>query len=244
MQRIPLLLLLILCGCAERPKPVAPVKPSPIAPVRPSPVAPSPSGSGSVRGRVTFEGALPAIVQPSTDEYAIPPLVVDPKTRAIQWAVIRVLDVKVPELPGPNKTASILMRNFRFEPHVLLIAPSTPVLVRSIEGLHHLHRRRKYGVEFDEDFKKGYTIPAKDLSEPEIIPIGCDVHKVMFGFIVVHDPRLAAITGPDGKFSIESLPAGRHKISFFHRIQEVVQEVTIEPDKTADLGDIVLREVR
>ena len=59
----------------------------------------------------------------------------------------------------------------------------------------------------------------KQFRTPEImIPVECDVHDWMMGYIGVVDHPFFAVTGSDGSFEISGLPAGDYVIEAWHEL--------------------------
>ncbi len=64
----------------------------------------------------------------------------------------------------------------------------------------------------------------------ERIRVGCDVHKWMSGWIVVAKHPYYAVTGKDGAFRFEDVPAGNHTVEIWHeKLGKKQAEVTVAP---------------
>ena len=70
---------------------------------------------------------------------------------------------------------------------------------------------------------------AKSFAEEEIgIQIRCDVHFWMAGFVHVLAHPFFAVTGDDGTFTIEDLPAGTYTLEMWHeKLGTQTQTVTV-----------------
>ena len=76
----------------------------------------------------------------------------------------------------------------------------------------------------------------KPLRRAGLMRLGCDVHVWMRGFVFVARAGRAVVTGPDGRFALEGLPAGRHVVAFWHeRLGERRAEIVVAPGKSATL---------
>jgi len=49
-----------------------------------------------------------------------------------------------------------------------------------------------------------------------VVPVRCDVHAWMSGYIAVESHPFSGVTGADGTFSLEGLPAGEYEIEAWH----------------------------
>ncbi len=62
----------------------------------------------------------------------------------------------------------------------------------------------------------------------ERIRVGCDVHKWMGAWIVVAEHPYYAVTGKDGTFRLDNVPAGTHTVKIWHeKLGKQEKEVTV-----------------
>jgi plastocyanin len=174
-------------------------------------------------------------------------LIVDPQTRGIKWAVIRVMGAKAPREPE-QKTVEITQEGCVFSPRIVVIAPGSNVDILNPEKIpHNAHLIPLDGINstycriMPANEIRMTIKGAKYFAEPELIRLQCDIHPWMRGFVVVHDPRFAAITAEDGKFEIKNIPAGKYKVLFNHDLGEQEKEFEIKKDETTDAGEILFK---
>ena len=115
------------------------------------------------------------------------------------------------EPPGPSDQVFC-----RYEPHVLVVPLATPVLFENSDPfMHNVHFYcRKNPAE-------NFGIPAHGEKEVEFrfeerIRVRCDVHPWMDSWVIATDNPFHALTGPDGSFRIEGIPAGEYEVRFWH----------------------------
>lgn len=185
---------------------------------------------GSLTGQVIYNGPVPApkmtpvppaaIAQCKCPAVADESLVVDPATKGLKWAIIRIQDVTPKDVPPkPAKPYSIDQNGCTFTPHVVVVPPNTDLeILNPAKIAHNIHTTPYDSADPAQNQAAlgDLTYKAKWLKDPDIIEIKCDIHSWMKGFIVCHDPRYCAISGTDGKFEIKNLPAGKYKVNIFH----------------------------
>ena len=115
--------------------------------------------------------------------------------------------------PAPGPSDQVFCR---YEPHVLVVPLGTPVLFKNSDPfMHNVHFYcRKNPAE-------NFGIPAHGQKEIEFrfeerIRVRCDVHPWMDSWVIATDNPFQALTGPDGSFRIEGIPAGEYEVRFWH----------------------------
>jgi hypothetical protein len=111
-------------------------------------------------------------------------------------------------------------------------------ITNSDPTLHNIHATPKINTEFNtgqpiEGMKTTHTF-----DRPEVmVPFKCDVHGWMNAYVGVLEHPYFAVTGTDGKFSLETLPAGTYTIEAWHeRLGAQQQMVTIGEKETKDIA--------
>jgi plastocyanin len=214
------------------------------------------AGEGTLTGMVKYDGDAPKpkMINIAPDKAAGCPhgeradesLVVDPATKGIMWAVIRIMDVKAGDPPAAD--AKIDQGGCKFTPRVVVVAPGSNLDVLNPDKLpHNVHTIPLDGTNIPinrmmtPNDEKLTVKGSKHLAEAELIQIQCDIHPWMKGFVVVHDPRFAAVTGADGKFEIKGIPPGKYKVMINHDLGEQEKEIEIK-EGANDLGEILFKQ--
>jgi hypothetical protein len=87
------------------------------------------------------------------------------------------------------------------------------------------------------------------------MPVVCNIHPWMKGYILSLDHPYVAVTGDDGTFEIKDIPAGQHEFQFWHEsgyLKNVAlkgattdargrAKLKIAAGQTLDLGDIKVK---
>jgi plastocyanin len=216
------------------------------------------AGEGTLKGAVKYDGdppppkiaQLPADKKDEChcDQQATDELVVDKKTKGIRWAIVRIMGVKAPPPEKPFAEASIDQQGCRFVPHVVIIPPGTTLNVLNADKINHnFHTTPLDGANpgvnrmMQPDEQKMPLKGSKFFAESDLIKVQCDVHPWMSAFLVVHDPRFAAITGEDGSFEIRNIPAGKYDLSVFHELGEKKQNIEIKGGQTTEVGEVLFK---
>lgn len=191
---------------------------------------------GTLNGRVTFEGAPPAVesVEVKSDvlvcgTHKEVSKIMLGENKGIANAVVKILGVKGPAAPGKSSLDQV---HCEFVPHVqALPAGSTLVITSSDSVLHNAHAFNEDGTTA---FNVAVPIPGmemnKKLEKPGILKLRCDAgHTWMSAYILVLD-EVFAMTDAHGNFSIENLPAGKYEI-------EIWQEWLGKTRQTVEIKD-------
>ena len=193
--------------------------------------------TGSITGLVTMDSPP----SPSTLEVTADPAVCGdtvPNEEIIADAAGHVANavVTVAGVPWPAEAGPPMVNNIGcvFAPHVQ-IAPTRSQLEITSEDdtLHSTH-------SYDDRGRTGFNIAmpfsgmkvSRPLRRPGVERLECDSHGWMRGWIVVSND-LGAVSGLDGSFTIEGVPAGDHELSIWHeRLGGRPQTVTVVAGET------------
>ena len=131
--------------------------------------------------------------------------------------------------PWPSVVAQ---RNIQFIPFVLIVPVGAQVSFPNQDKVrHHVYSFSKakrfelklYGREEDRTVL---------FDKPGPVPLGCNIHDLMTGFVMVVDTPFAAQTDAAGRASLVNLPAGNARLRVWHPYAqapdgEIVQTVAV-----------------
>ncbi|HEX7226992.1 MAG TPA: hypothetical protein VF353_04390 [Candidatus Binatia bacterium] len=216
--KVPRLLILILitfnAGIATAESPHFHVSPAPLV-----------SSNGQLQGAVLLSGKyqrpapLKVVKSRSFCGLTVPneTLLVDPGGGVRNAVVIlRPLDRTVNVKPG-----SILLDNKRcaFTPHVQIAGIGSELLLKNSDPiLHTVHARLGKETLFNVGLPQWRQV-SKVLDRLGVIRIDCDVlHTWMSAAVVVVSTPYAAVTGEDGSFIMDEIPAGKYTVEIWHEV--------------------------
>jgi len=215
---------LALAGCGGGPEPPAPSEGDQEAPQTGT------TGSGTISGVINFSGTAaenePILMDAEpicAEQYpdgAVQETVVANSNATLQNVFVYVKG-GLPDREWPVSSEGVLLdqSGCRYHPHVLGIQAGQTLIIRNSDGiLHNIHpmpvnnRPFNLGQPVEMDSEKSFTTPEV------MIPVECDVHDWMLGYIGVLSHPFFAVSGSDGSFSISGLPAGDYVVEAWHEL--------------------------
>jgi plastocyanin len=148
-------------------------------------------------------------------------------------AVVTVTGIKA---PAPAE-ALVTNEKCRFVPRVSTLRPNGTVRMSSKDSV--LHTMHAAAVDGRALFNISLPLPNMILSRPVDAPgtvtLSCSTHTWMRGYLFVTD-ELSAISGPDGKFRIEGVPAGTVELRLWHEtLKSASVKVVVKEGATASV---------
>ncbi len=194
--------------------------------------------AGSVTGIVTTAAKGLAPVRVTIDqkvcgnELPDQAIVVDARGRLAN-AVVVLTGVKRPAAAETTITND----KCAFAPRVQIVRPNANVKTTSKDPiLHTTHAQTENGRTL---FNVALPIPGLTITKPAgaagNVRLVCNTHPWMRGWMVVTD-EAAAVTGADGRFTIDNVPPGTYELRLWHEsLKSAPQKITVTGGKTTDL---------
>lgn len=130
----------------------------------------------------------------------------------------------------PKETAVMDQVNLRFVPHVLPVLAGTKVIFPNRDKIRH----SVFSVGKVKKFDFGTYPPGTEKSitcdKPGVIPILCYVHHDMSAYIIVLKTPYFSLTSNEGEYTINNVPSGNYKLSFWHEDFEIETEEIFIPE--------------
>jgi plastocyanin len=116
----------------------------------------------------------------------------------------------------------------KFAPRALVVRRNATVQFPNADAIYHNVFSVSGANRFDLGLYRGGAAREKKFEEPGLVRVYCNIHPQMVGFVMVVDSGFAAVTGPDGSFRFEGVPAGPLTLKVWHEeTGEVRAPVTV-----------------
>jgi len=212
-----------------------------------SPAAPPQAivkGHGIIRGRVTFDG-VPPVMKEIANDHCRPdaPKLTEETVIVSRDGGLKNVVVSIEGLGAMDGAtlppARLDQVDCRYVPHVLGLCAGQQLVVRSSDPTLHnvqlngaLNRPQNFGMT-----GAGVEKTVKDLTQPEVVPVRCDVHPWMLAYVAVFDNPYFAVTPDGGAFEIKDLPPGRYTLVAWHELYgRLEQSILVNDEKPLDVS--------
>ena len=207
--------------------------------------------AANISGKIKFAGTAPKVkvISVTSDAYCSKQhdkaqikgeeVVVNPNKTLSNVLVYVKKGLEGRSFAAPKESAVLNQRGCWYEPHVIAVMVAQPLIVRnSDDTLHNIHAVPKINQGFN------FAQPTKGMESTKIfdkeevmIPVKCDVHSWMGGYIGVISNPYFMVTGKDGSFSLKNLPPGQYEIEAWHEKFGVqTQSVTVAAKESKTLN--------
>ncbi len=186
--------------------------------------------AGSIAGRVTFKGEVPAavVLRMGSDQACVQGSGPNPVSDAVlvtsdgglQNVFVYVKEGLDPaygfDLPaGP---AVLDQKGCRYTPHVMGVRVGQPLeIVNSDPTMHNVHALPNTNPEFNAGQPIQGIRTTKTFNSPDVmVRFKCDVHSWMAAYVGVVAHPYFAVTTEDGRFDLRNLPPGTYTLEAWH----------------------------
>jgi len=200
-----------------------------------------PAGSSaSVKGTVKFEGTAP---KPSRIDMSQDPLctkahptpattedVVVGTSGGLANVVVYVSDgLTSHDFQPPQQPAVLEQKGCQYKPHVLALEANQPLdVVNSDETTHNIHPSPNNNREWNMTQPHGVPLEKTFAREEIAIPVKCNIHPWMKGYIAVFKHPYFAVTDKNGNFELKDVPPGTYTITAWQeKLGTQIQKVTV-----------------
>jgi plastocyanin len=227
------------------------------------------AGWGSLQGRFVLDGSAPEFppVDASKDAYCVEHQPVNEHVVVGDDGGLAnvVLYIRLgrrdkiephPDYAAALKEPATLDNKYcAFHPHVTLVRTGQTLVIKNSDQTGHNTNLRlvkngatnttiEAGSETQRSLTKAEAIP---------LPVDCNIHPFMHGYVLVQDHPYMAVSSEDGTFEIENIPAGKYEFQFWHEASGYMKnlkykggalnrqgraDLTIVDGQTLDLGEI------
>ena len=210
--------------------------------------APAPE-TGTITGKVVWDGDMPKPLEPlqikeqeaqgcdhgdAGMDNADRSLLIDKDSKGIA-NVVYFLEIDGVQMEVPEEPIVFDQKGCRFEPHVAVVPVGATLHYKNSDGTNHnVHTYSRKNDQINKNVAAGDALPQK-LEKAETFEVKCDIHPWMKGYIIVSDASMAVVSGADGSFKLEGVPAGKYKLSYWHEKlgKGKTEEIEVKVGETA-----------
>jgi len=141
---------------------------------------------------------------------------------------LHAANLAAPPEPTP---AEMDQKDMTFEPHVVAITKGSTVRFLNSDPVAH----NVFSPEGSYDLGTWQHGESKEhtFAKAGVYTQLCRLHPEMEGYVVVLDTPYFAVTGSDGHFAIDDVPAGTYTLeTWSEKLKPVKQTITVESGKT------------
>jgi plastocyanin len=155
----------------------------------------------------------------------------------LQNVFVYIKDGLTGQYAAPAQAVTIDQNGCTYIPHVTGVQVGQTLEFKNSDGLLH-------NVKAVPANQPGFNISQpNNMSSPRtfntaevMVPIECNVHGWMKAYVGVLDHPYFAVSGADGTFSIQNLPAGTYTVEAWHeKLGTQTQQVTVAANETKDI---------
>ncbi len=207
------------------------------------------AGAAAIRGLVKFEGTPPKakpismIADPScAKQHPRPVLAADVVTDSrggLQNVLVFIADgLGDRAFDPPTEPIVISQKGCQYQPHVLAVRANQPFeVVNDDPTSHNIHPTPANNREWNKAELPGARVEEAFAREEIAIPVKCNIHPWMRGYIAVLKNPYFAVTKQDGSFDLPNLPPGTYTIKAWHeKLGTATQTITIGASQTKEIS--------
>jgi plastocyanin len=206
------------------------------------------SGESEVKGTVKFAGTAPkpTRVDMSDDPKcaklhpggaSVASIVTDAKGGLDETVVYVSAGAPAQNFDPPAQPVTLQQKGCLYEPRVIAVQAGQKIdVVNADTTTHNIHPIPKNNREWNKSQPPGVPIEESFAREEIAIPVKCNVHPWMKGYIAVFKNPYFAVTGKDGSFDIKGLPPGTYTFQAWHEgLDPVSQQITVGSGETKSM---------
>lgn len=154
-------------------------------------------------------------------------------------SVVYVDTIQGKTFPAPTKNPVVDQKGLMFQPHLLVVQQGATVEFLNSDKVAH----NVFWISISGNKKLGHNLGTWPQGEkrsfkfdnPGVVPLLCNVHPEMAGYIVVAPTPYFATTDKSGEYKIENVPDGSYTVTAWHEGAKTQSKpVTVSGDTKAD----------
>jgi len=223
-----------------------------------TPKTPEPPALARLSGRVRYAGSAPLRLKTFTNDVDVEACgkrVASHAVRSGRRGVLAdvLVEVRTPDgelvaggrLAAAEEAVTVVLTACSFEPRLLVLPLGSRVELRNVDGILHelkgLSLRNEPVRARLPRFRRRMLLGPEHFRHDERLRVSCERHSWSGGWWIATDNRFHAVTGDDGRYAIEGLPAGTYLVTAWHGdFDSTESEAVLEAGDDLDL-DFELR---
>ena len=204
-------------------------------------IGPATMWAGTISGKVTVDGPTPKqkVIDMSKEPACAKdyPAATPPTTETATMGSGNTLaDVVVYISAGandegkvPSQAVTLDQKGCRYIKHVTALQVNQDMKISNSDPTsHNIHPLAKTNREWNKSQPPGTAPLDAKFDQAEFIPVKCNIHPWMHGYIVVLKTAHFSVTDKDGGFSLKDLPPGKYTVTAWQEtFGTQTQDVTI-----------------
>ncbi len=135
------------------------------------------------------------------------------------------------KLPARPPISVVLnQQGARFDPELVVVPTGSTVQFPNLDPIFHnvfsLSKARKFDLGY---YPEGQS-RSVTFNEAGVVQVYCHIHANMYAAIVVTDSPWYAKPGTSGSFSFSNVPAGRYRLTVWHKIAGYRRQDVVVPE--------------
>lgn len=137
----------------------------------------------------------------------------------------------------PPQPAVFEQKGCQYKPHVLALQANQKLdVVNTDETTHNIHPSPSNNREWNMTQPHGVPLEQTFAREEIAIPVKCNVHPWMRGYIAVLKHPYFVVSDKNGSFDLKDLPPGNYTITAWQeKLGTLSQKITVGPGETKTL---------
>ena len=129
--------------------------------------------------------------------------------------------------PVTTRKATVEQHHLMFIPKVTTVPVGSTVVFTNHDKIYHNVFSRSEAKSFNLNTYDPGKPKHVVFDKPGAVNLLCNVHPEMSAWVVVTDNKYSAITGKDGLFTINDIPAGTYQIGVWSEKSRQLEETTV-----------------
>jgi len=201
-------------------------------------------GNGAISGKVTYVGTPakaepidmskdPACMKLHTKPLLTEKAVTGPGNTLGNVVVYISVGADDPLAEGLSDV-SFDQQGCRYTPHVLVVHVGQPIRFSNSDSLsHNIHTMAKVNREWNRIQPAETPAFTYAYDKEEFIPVKCNIHPWMEGYLAVLKTSHFFVTREDGTYSLPELPPGKYTVTAWHELYGTQsREITVTSGET------------